>query len=479
MIKIISTLKSILAHKIWRLVLILVVCQSLVLIAVHLNNKKEDAAVQAQVEYEYTQVTRGDINLTASGSGRLAVAKQYDLAFSTTGSLDLLFVQLGDQVTAGETLAVSSEVETLQKQVLESEQLLEDTRDAMVTYLAQADHRIAQALLDRATAQENYQEAEKNLRQFGVERCTEELTNSYYNTYLSYVPEVELWENELNDPDTPYGMDFILEHLNPLEANLNKAYLNYQYCQGYTSEEVASSQADFQLAQSNLDKAESAYESMLANEGIDQTEVDILQAKVKNQEYQLVKAQDDLDGATLKAPVDGTILAIQANVGDSIGTSTVISMADLSQMIVNVNVDELDFKALQVGCDSQVVFTAIKERTFSGEVAQVSPKTTSGNNSQTIKGIILLQDAYLMPGRYLAPNMDGTVSLSCGQASQVLLVPATSVYQNNGQYFVYVLNENNEPEKTLIEIGLQSGSYYEVVSGLQEGEIIITSQISD
>ena len=441
---------------------------------------KEDASVQAQAEYEYTRVTRGDINLSASGSGTLAVAKQYDLAFSTSGSLDLLFAQLGDQVTAGETLAVSSEVETLQERIQESGQSLDEARNALETYLAEADDRITQALLDRANAQKNYDDAQKNLRQFGVGRCTEELTKSYYYSWLNLVPQVKQWQDELDNPGTKYGMDFILEHLNPLKAKLNEAYLNYQYCQGYTSEEVTSSQADFQLAQSSLDKSKSAYETILANEGVDQTEVDILQAKVKNLEYQLLKAQDDLKGATLKAPVDGTILAINAKAGDSVGTSTVISMADLSQMIVNVSVEESDFKALQVGCDAQVVFTALKDRTFTGSVTQVSPEMVSGFDTSTVKGAISLQDAYLLPGRYLAPNMTGTVRLSCGQASQVLLVPVTSVYKNDGDgSFVYVLDDNDQPVKTAIETGLQSGSYYEVTGGLQEGELIITSQISD
>lgn len=476
--KFISTLRNILTHKVWRLIFILVVCQSLILAADHLNNLKE--AVQAQAEYEYTQVTRGDINLTASGSGTLVVAKQYDLAFSTSGSLDLLFVQLGDQVTAGETLAVSSEVETLQENVQESEQSLQEARDSLETYLAEADDRIAQALLDRATAQENYASAQKNLRQFGIERCTEKLTTSYYDTYLSYVPQVKQWQDELDNPDTKYGLDFILEHLNPLKAKLNEAYLNYQYCQGYTNEEVTKSNADFQLAQSNLDKAESDYQTILADKGIDQTELAVLQAKVHNLEYQLLKAQDDLKGATLKAPVDGTILAINAKAGDSVGTSTVISMADLSQMIVNVSVGESDFKALQVGCDAQVVFTALKDRTFIGSVTQVSPEMVSGFNTSTVEGAVSLQDAYLLPGRYLAPNMNGTVTLSCGQASQVLLVPVTAVYKDDdGGSFVYVLNDNNQPVKTVIDTGLQSGSYYEVTSGLQEGELIITSQMSD
>ena len=478
--KTISTLKNVLAHKIWRALIILVVCQALILLVVHLTDNRTDSTVEAQAEYEYTQVIRGDINLTASGSGTLAAAKQYDLAFSTSGSLDMLFVKLGDQVTVGETLAVSSEVDTLQDQVQEVEQSLEDARETLQTYLDEADDRIAQALLDKAIAQENYAEAEKNLRQFGVGRCTEKLTKSYFYTYFNLIPKVEQWEKELNDPDTNYGTDFILEHLNPLKKQLNEALWNYQYCQGYTSQEVSDSQADFLVAETELTKAESAYETVLANDGIDQTEVSIMQAKIKKLEYQFLQAQDDLEGATLKAPVDGTILAINAEVGESVGSSTVISMADLSQMIVNVSVDEADFKALQIGCEARVVFTALKERTFSGKVSQVSPELRSGFFTSTVQGVISLQDAYLLPGKYLAPNMNGTVTLSCGKASQVLLVPVTAVYKNdNGQYFVYVLDDSGQPLEKVIEIGLQSENYCEVTSGLLEGELIITSQISD
>jgi HlyD family secretion protein len=265
-----------------------------------------------------------------------------------------------------------------------------------------------------------------------------------------------------------------------LQNARDAAYLNWQYCSGDTETETDESEATWMLAKARMELAEKDYQYLLENNGIDPVAVEIAQAEVENAQLQLTKAQNDLADATLVAPTDGVILAINAAVGDSVDTSTLITMADLSQLVMNVSVDESDYQALQEGCNAQVVLAAVSDRVYMGTVTQVSPELMSGFNTSVATGVVTLQDSLLMPGKYLSLGMNGTVYLTCGEASRVLLAPVTAVYQDDeSKSFVYVLNSDEMPEKRFVEVGFQNASYIEIIDGLNDGELIITSKVSE
>jgi RND family efflux transporter MFP subunit len=441
--------------------------------------KQTKTGTITQTAYQTTPVMRGDITVTATGSGSIKAAKTIDLAFSAPGTLATLNVKAGDLVKAGDVLAVSGELDELKVKLEQQEQTVLDAQNDLTSLLSSGEITLAQALLDQADAQEVFEEADKDHVSSGTVRCSSKILDKYLAEYWDYRRKAQVWEDELENPKTGYGKDYILTNLTPLQNARDAAYLNWQYCSGYTETETDESEAAWMLAKAKMELAEKDYQYLLENNGIDPVAVEIAQAEVENAQLQLTKAQNDLAGATLVAPIDGTILSINAAVGDSVDTSTLISMADLSQLVMNVSVDESNYQALQEGCSAQIVLSAVSDRVYTGTVTQVSPELMSGFNTSVATGVVTLQNPSLMPGKYLSLGMSGTVYLTCGKANKVLLAPVTAVYQNDdGKSFVYVLNADGKPEKRFVEVGFQNASYIEITDGLSDGELIITSKVS-
>ena len=82
--------------------------------------------------------------------------------------------------------------------------------------------------------------------------------------------------------------------------------------------------------------------------------------------------------------MDGTILSIDASVGESVGNGAIISMADLSLPVLKIYMDETDLNRVVVGYKVNVVFDALPDSTFSGHVTTVDPSLQSSGNVQTL-----------------------------------------------------------------------------------------------
>ena len=178
---------------------------------------------------------------------------------------------------------------------------------------SQGSSLMFQAQSDLAAAEETYAEAQKNLHQAGDSRCSKAKTESYYWQYFEAQKEASVWQGYLDDGRTGYGKDYILEHLNPLKEKRDNAYSNWKYCEGYTSEEAETSQAAYQLAKAKMDQANVVYENLKANSGVDPSALAVAQAALKNANLQLTIAQKELAGATITAPMDGVVTALNGD----------------------------------------------------------------------------------------------------------------------------------------------------------------------
>lgn len=452
----------------------------------------------SQSSSSVTVVRRGDLTQIASGTGTLIASKSAELSFSVSGTVGELKVRVGEQVSAGQVLAVLKEVDELKVAVQEKQLALQKAQKALEDLLSGADQRLAQALADRATAQAAYEEARKNLRQKGVPRCSQDQIVSYYYKYINAQHNVNIWEDYLDSGKTGYGRDYILKVLSPMRKERDLAYANLNYCQGYTEQEILESEASLHLAEAKLKQAEKNYQDLLAHAGIQPDDLAIAEAAVENAELQLKKAQADLEGATLVAPMDGTVISISAQEGEAVtgrdseddeNATAFLTLADLENPMVQVYVDEADLQGFAVGCSALVTFDAIPDRVFEGMVTQVSPvlvsfaggvaeeigpmTAMSDVNVKALEGVVGLKNASLTPEKTLVLGLNGTVEITCKKASGVLLIPTAALYEEDHTAYVYVLHQSGEKEKRVIEVGARSATSVEVRNGLQEGEQVI------
>jgi HlyD family secretion protein len=432
----------------------------------------------AASKYKTTTVRRDNLAVSISGSGSVISAESEDLRFSINGTVGEVYVQPGDEVTKGQVLATLADTAQLKQAILDQTLAVQVAEENLHNLLTGGPAALAQAQADQATAAQAYAEAQKSVHDAGDARCAVSKTQEYYFRYLYAQQAVNEWEGYLNDGNTGYGRDFILEKLRPLHSARDKALSNYTYCQSYTGQEIETSQANLKLAKAKLDSATAKVQNLLESSGVNQEAVAIAEATLENAKLQLSKAQAELAGTTITAPMDGTVMTVNGKVGDEVDTSTLITLSDLEQPQVQVNIDEVDLENFATGCAVDITFDSLPGETFTGVVTQVSPVVVSVNSSPMIQGLVELQQKQTASGKNLAVGLTASVEVTCKQAKDALVVPAQALYEPKGKpAYVYVLNEAGQPEKREVAIGLQTVASAEVTSGLSEGEKIITSQI--
>lgn len=431
-------------------------------------------------EYQTSSVRRGSLALSTSGSGTVITLDSADLSFATAGTLAELIVDVGDQVTKGQVLAKLGDLDALELEVKNQELAVQKAQQTLDDLLANGDLTLAQAYSDMAAAQTALVEAQKNLHRKGAGRCASSLTQEYYFKWLYAQQRVDEWQGYLDDPNTGYGRDYILEKLTPLKKERDQAYANYTYCQRYTDEEIVNSEAALAVAQAAYDQAVQAYQDLQAVSGVDPQEVSIAEAELESAKQQLVQAQDHLAGTVITATMDGTVMTVNGEVGDEISTGAFITIADLEHPMVQMTVDEADLKNFAVGCAANITFDSLAGENFPGVVTEVSPTLLTVRSVAMVEGLVDLEQERSASGKLLPLGLQGVVEITCNADEQVLYVPSQAVYSaEDGSSYVYMLDESGVPVKRTVAVGVKTVVSAEIQDGLSEGEKIVISQIEE
>jgi HlyD family secretion protein len=435
-------------------------------------------AVTPTSAYQTSVVRRADLTISVVGSGKVVASQTVDLSFPVSGKVATLNVQLGDQVKAGDVLAILDGIDELNLAVANQQLAVQTDQKTLDDLQNNAAGNLAAALAAQLTAQKDYDTAKLNVHYKGDNRCGQEKTVAYLNQYLDLKWQASSWENYLQDPgDTDYGHDFILQNLNPLRIARDTALANYNYCAGFTDQEIATSQANFKMAGAKLDQAKATYALLQANNGIDPNAVQIAQANLKNAQLQLKQAQDNLAGATLVAPAAGTVTVVNGTVGQAAGTSTFITLAEMDNPQVQVNIDESDMQNFAVGCPAKVSFTSSTAKPMAGTVTEVSPELATSRSVSYVTGVIQL-DKTALAGTPLPLGLDVSATVTCRQAMNALEIPTQALYEPAGQSaYVYVLDAQGKPVKRDVVVGLKVTAFVEIKSGVNVGERVVTTQL--
>ena len=186
---------------------------------------------------------------------------------------------------------------------------------------------------------------------------------------------------------------------------------------------------------------------------------------------------DRIAKTRILAPFDGTILQIPVNEGQVVvgaasinsGTS-LMTLADLSRLLINAHVNQLDAGKLSPGQRMTVNPPDSNESAAAAEavVGFIAPLATVKNN---IKGFEVTGE--LEGSQHgLKPGVSVSMGLPLGSAENVLAVPITAVFDERGSKIAYV-HQPEGPERREVVIGLSDLSLVEIQSGLSEGEEVL------
>lgn len=234
------------------------------------------------------------------------------------------------------------------------------------------------------------------------------------------------------------------------------------------------------IARSELDAAETNYQTALAQVGA-------AKAQLTQAEAALKSAETNLRYTKIVSPVDGVVISRNVDVGQTVAASfqtpTLFTIArDLTKMQINTNVAEADIGKIAVGQDVEFTVDAYPDETFHGKVSQVRLAPINIQNVVTYDVVILVDN----PDLKLKPGMTANVSIITAEKKGVLKIPNAALRvtlsrlgedqkKPDGQG-VWVV-EKGKPKFAPVKLGITDGNYTEILSGLEEGqEVVVETQ---
>ncbi|MCD4671224.1 MAG: efflux RND transporter periplasmic adaptor subunit [Anaerolineaceae bacterium] len=411
-----------------------------------------------------TKVRRGDLRVSATGSGTLTAGTEVDLAFSTSGTVGTLAVDVGEKMEEGQLLAALADPSQLQANLAQKQLTYLKAQQALDSLYENTGLAMAEAYQAVVDAQAAYDKALYDAQRTSYARCSEEVNTSNAASYERAKEELERLSDCCN------GSDEWIEAKNVFDT----AYANWVYCSAYTEDEVVEYDAALEVAKAALNQAQNTLDMLQQNNGIDADQVALAQAELEKAKLELQVAQEELDGATLTAPIFGTVIAIAAGEGEAVTTNTFITLADLENLQVVVYVDETDMDQLQVGHPAEIVFDAFPDLVFTGEVIQVQPELVTLGGYQLATGLISLNMDETSSANRMLLGLNATIDVISGDVQNALLVPIEALRDLGGEYSVFVQDANGELKLRMVEVGLMDYTYAEILDGLEEGEIVST-----
>jgi len=288
----------------------------------------------------------------------------------------------------------------------------------------------------------------------------------------------------------------------------------YQAAVAQAAADLANAKANLELQQVETRRDSNLFTNQLISESDYDTAVATLheaQATVQIKEAALTNAVENLGYCKICSPVDGVVISRAVDVGQTVAASfntpTLFQIAnDLAQMQIDANVDEADIGSVQDGQSVDFTVDAYPNRTFHGVVSQVRNAPTTVNNVVTYDGVISVNNGDLK----LKPGMTATVSIITAEHTNVLEIPNSALrFQppetamndagggpslagnrtggggraagGQGEQAVvrtvYLLsNDGRDPkfQPVQITLGITDNIYTEVLSGLKEGDAVVT-----
>ena len=378
-----------------------------------------------EITQQLIEVVRGDLTVSVSGSGNIVVSDEANLVFGSSGKIDKIYVDEGDEVNKGEVLAI-----------------LDTGPLKLALTQAQAAMNQAKAVIDQA--------------EYALEQVEEPFSDDDIDSAEAAVDAAEdylyyaLWMLDKAEEEEPVN-GFV-----PNEAQWEA--------------EVSRAHASLLAAEAQLEAMEDAPDEGAVEAAESQLKAANLQLEAA--ELAVTEAQKQLDEAIITAPFDGEITSVNAEEGDIFSPTgmPVIHLIDPTIMEIEVEIDEIDIAEVKSEQKAIIEVDALPDLLLEGEVTSISTL------SKEMGGLVLYEVTIgfnVPPDSGLKIGMSAIADIILEERSNALLVPNRAITQDNqGNPAVKVL-VNEEIEERPVVTGISDGFDTEIVSGLNEGDVAV------
>jgi RND family efflux transporter MFP subunit len=278
-----------------------------------------------------------------------------------------------------------------------------------------------------------------------------------------------------------------------IREQVKQAEASYQVSQAT----IRQREADLKFAETNLERSRSLYErQLLPRQTLDDSEaryqsalaqLDLARAQFDQSTSRLDELRITLSNTRIVSPVDGFVGRRRLDPGAFVNSNApVVDVVDIRIVRMVVNLVERDIRRVAVGAPADVDVDAYPGEVFKGHIARVAPVLDPATRTAEMEIEVPNADYRLKPGMY------ARVNLTVGERQNALVVPRNALVAVDGRQGVFVPVASEPPAAAApasgprrgggqvalfreVQTGVQDGEQVEVLGGLREGEVIVTT----
>jgi HlyD family secretion protein len=411
-----------------------------------------------------------------SAAGNIELSGQRPVVLQADGIVSQVAVEVGDEVAADDLL-VALDTTDLERAVKQAELNLASAQaqlDELLEDAAPAEIASAQASL--AAAQQNLAEVQAGPSQAELAAAEASLAaaQASYQELLAGPSDAELVQLsadlegimiELQQAQWDYDkVSYLGEGASSQAAALQQATIDYDAARAAYEIAVApASESDLQDALSAIQSAQEQLDDLRAQptpadlaeaeaqvasaqaelegllDGSSHAELQAAEISVSQAQLDLEEAQAQLAKAQLCAPIDGTALSVDVEVGEQVSAgASAVTLADLNALELTVNVAEVDIGKIHLDQRAEITVDALPDQVFGGVVARIAPSSDSDSGVVNYPVTIQLTDTDLSGVR---PGMTAVADMLGEETADSWLVPASAVQERDGETVVMILRD--------------------------------------
>jgi HlyD family secretion protein len=463
-------------------------------VIVSTRSTSQTSSSQLPANTTTAQVTRTTLVTSIESTGSIIPEAEVDMSFGASGTVDQVKATVGDQVKKGDVLATLDSSD-LQLKVTQAEQayVLQQLTYSATVQADPNDIAVAEAAYSSAVGAYNAARQDyASLSDKEASQCSS-LTSAKMNldqaqTAYDRLANDHQAKNYLNSDWGPFQN--VVNALSNAQSAYNLALANCNIAK------LSLNDSSLRSAQAQVQNAKASLDSLLSPRIEKQIQA---AAALEQTRLSLEQARRNLAEATIIAPFDGVITAVSIIVGGSSGSSAAFTIADVSQLHVDVLIDETEIAGVQVGQEASLTLDAMSGITLTGRVANIDPNGTISSGVVNYKVRVNLEAT----AAALKLDMTANASIIGEKHENVLAVPTKAIHTaSSGQTqtsqinntvqsgqtvtntqsgpqriqgsFVLVL-QNGQPRPVQVTAGMTAGDLTEVTGNLSEGDLVLVS----
>lgn len=315
-------------------------------------------------------------------------------------------------------------------------------------------------------------ESGTNLSQSELENMRSSTNNnisSITNTTSSLIKNIQAID-DAEDSVENYELNYektLLEY-EKAESDLEDAQKGLKDMETEVEQDNINTEISISTKKLSLRQAEISYEELI--EPADELDLASARNQVKSAAINVEKAKYEISQATLISPIDGEVVLLNYKAGDIIDKDNAKIMAEIinnDTLFIEVNIEEADINKIEVGQKAYATFDAVEDLELEGEISFISLTSDTSSNGIVTYLVRIMFDNTGDTG--ICKGMTAFVNFVTAEAQDVLVVPVNAVKNIDGQPSV-ILQDGTVQNVTT---GFTDGENVEIISGLEDGEIIL------